>query len=419
MFHPAAKQAVIAVGAVHRRMELGITPEAFEYCDFAMRAYASAMHNLNEAFAMADPKSLELAMVVPVLLSLFETFQDNTDEASKHLVGWLKILFDRQFQRVGTSSVRTNVILNKENLLDLFARLESQAVELFKGVAKIDEQALNNSLNGLPEVPTFFATIEKARDLLFTLLHCFQKLEQECQGDQFVWLRAQQNLGIRLLEWSCVFADHSKRFISEMQRESALAARLLRIYRQAACLFLLMQSTDRSTKGESSESVAGCYSSTLQTTRDVYTAHFTRLIWRAESISNPTNNVDPNRDFERLQLQLGQPTLTIDNGTSSPQNIASVRSRSSNLLQQVAALLRNTPECEKIWKIIGAYGVAERLGELEGNVLSTWTAAYREELKATAMDIIVFLEQRKLLVRYCIPDTSDASLVWTQEWMTF
>jgi len=86
MFHPAAKQAVIAVGAVHRRMELGITPEAFEYCDFAMRAYASAMHNLNEAFAMADPKSLELAMVVPVLLSLFETFQDNTDEAPGRVV---------------------------------------------------------------------------------------------------------------------------------------------------------------------------------------------------------------------------------------------------------------------------------------------------------------------------------------------
>ena len=415
IFHPAAQQAVIAVGAVHRRMELGISPEAFLYCDFAVKSYASAMHNLNAAINEGDPKAFELAMVVPPLLGAFEAFQGNPEQALNHMVGWLKILFDRPFQRVSTSSVRTTVALTRKTLIDFFSRLEDQAMELFGSEATINQQPDQDEPYSLPQVPASFSTHEEARDTLFALVHCFLNIESDYALDRSVWLKVQQAFGVRLLEWSCAFADYSKTFFSSVQRGNARAARLLRVYRHAGCLLLLMESRKRSSRNQNAfdgHDDQGHSSGTraLGDTQAAYTAHFTRLIWRADSISNSAKQDGQYRGFE--QFHFDQPTLYIDNDTSS------AGSHSSNLLKQVASLLENSSDSEKVWETMGAYSVAESIGALESKVLSASATSYKRHINATAVDVILYLEQRTLLVRYCVPAT-DRSLVWTQDRMTF
>lgn len=110
-----------------------------------------------------------------------------------------------------------------------------------------------------------------------------------------------------------------------------------------------MQSTDRRASP-----------STLQEMHDVYTAHFTRLIWRADRVCD--TDVKPDEDPEFAHYQMGQPSLVVDNGTSSAPGFDGTSSRSINLLHQVAALLSKTPGYKEIWQIMGAYSVAERLG---------------------------------------------------------
>lgn len=211
IFHPAALHAVIAVGAAHRRMELGIIPEAFEYCAFATESYAKSLRSLNKALTTRDPRSLELATVVPVFLSLFETFQGNAEQARDHMVGWLKILFDRQFRRrVLTTTKCTSVVLTKSNLLNFFARLERQASELLSDFSKIDEDMILSVGDDFPDVPRRFETIEQARDVIFALFRCFVRSLRDCRWDDPIWLKVQQEYGVRLLGWSCVFADSYK-----------------------------------------------------------------------------------------------------------------------------------------------------------------------------------------------------------------
>lgn len=129
--HTSVRQAAIALGAVHRRLGLGITPEAFEYCDFAFRAYTGAVMSLKRALAKDDPRSLELSVMGSMLFRAFETFQGNYGDACKHMASGLKILFDRKLQRLSTSSSRTFAIFNVDTLIGLFSRLKVQAEELF------------------------------------------------------------------------------------------------------------------------------------------------------------------------------------------------------------------------------------------------------------------------------------------------
>ena len=74
--HPAVQQAMIALGAVHRQRELGLTPEAFNYCELAIKSYTKAIKGLNQALSANDPHSLELSVVVSVLFAAYENISE-------------------------------------------------------------------------------------------------------------------------------------------------------------------------------------------------------------------------------------------------------------------------------------------------------------------------------------------------------
>ena len=241
--HPAVQQAMIALGAVHRRRELGLTQEAFNYCELAIKSYTKAIKGLNQALTAKDAHSLELSVVVSVLFAAFETFQNNYADATKHMVAGLKILFDRKLKRISTTATTSRVIFNSKTLLDLIDRLEIMCDGFFESLLIIPEISLEDDEPLFPYVPNHFNTLEEARDVLVALVHQVLPLLYHDPRDRATRFRQHQDYVAVLFRWSCTYAEYFKQFKSSMSVSNSRAAMLLRVYREAAYLVLLVDKT--------------------------------------------------------------------------------------------------------------------------------------------------------------------------------
>lgn len=70
-----------------------------------------------------------------------------------------------------------------------------------------------------------------------------------------------------------------------------------------------------------------------------------------------------------------------------------------------------------MWNKLGVYVVAESLSAMEG-VLSAG-GFVPVQSQTTSMDVTVFLEERRFLMRCCTPNSADGSLTWRQDWVAF
>ena len=417
-FHPAVQQAVVALGAVHRRLELGLTPEAFNYCDFALRTYNRAVKSLQKALKEGDPGSLDLSIVVSMLFCAFETFQGNYDEASQHMVGGLKILFDRKLQLLSTSSTQTSTVFCLESLFDLFSRLESLANEVFDNSTSIMSLFSASDDTTLPEIPTVFHSLEEARDVLFMLVHSRTPFLTCDERDEEALLTSHQDYVAHLFQWSCVYAEYFKRFKKGMSLSNSKAALLLRVYREAAYLVILIQpspcSLDRFITlggGPDLSYDSGC--KTYREKEEVVQAHFAKISSLADSLSERPY---PGTGMGSQPCSVS--SFSVDDGILPPLYLAATKCRSTKVRHQATSLLSRTAKRGQVWGKLGVYAIAERLSAMEEGALSA-CGAVPAHSQTTSMDVTVFLEERRFLMRYCIPNQEDGSLTWTQDWFAF
>ena len=413
-YHPAVQQAVVALGAVHRRLELGITPEAFNYCDFALRTYTKAVSSLTKALGEGDPNSLELSMVGSMLFCAFETFQGNYSEASKHMTGGLKILFDRKLHRLSTSSSRTLAIFNSKTLRDLFSRLEEQAEVYFETSADF-EDFLSDSAETV--LPTHFDTLEQARNVLFRMVRQHLSVLNSDGRDDATQLKDRQEYVEHLFEWSCVYAEYFKRCKKHMSLDNFRAAMLLRIYREAAYMVLLVQLTP-CTGGKPYTIHDDTYQNwdfrcrTERDRQEVIQAHFTKINSLADSLSDHTHA--PGIGSQPCSFS----SCSDDDKLSPPLYLASKRRRSTKTTHQAPSLLSRTARKVQAIGKLGAYAIAEKISAMEEGALHA-CGFLPADTHTTSIYVTVFLEERKFLMRYCVPNREDGSLTWTQDWFAF
>lgn len=416
-YHPAVQQAVIALGAVHRRLELGITPEAFNYCDFALKSYTKAVASLTKALKEGDPNSLELSMVGSMLFCAFETFQGNCNEASKHMTSGLKILFDRKLHRMSTSSSSTLTVFNSTTLLELFSRLEGQAEDFFETSADSGEVLADSAKTALPVIPLQFATLEQARDVLFTMVHSRFSFLDHDDRDEAAQLRDQQEYVELLFEWSCVYAEYFRRCKKNMSKHNFRAAMLLRVYREAAYMVLLVLPTPCTSETFITlhdDSDEGC-DFTLHTERDrqeVIQAHFAKINSLADSLSGPPHVTSIGSQPCSFS------SFSVNDGIGPPLCITSTGRRSIKTSHRAPSLLSRTARKEQSISKLGAYAIAEKISAMEEGALYA-CGFLPTNTHTTSMYVTVFLEERKFLMRYCIPNREDGSLTWTQDWVAF
>ena len=129
--YPTVLQAAAAVGAVHRRFELGISKDAFEFCAVAARQYRKAIQSLEEDLSSGNPNGPEINMVTSLLLSIFETFQSNYDAALQHFEIGLRQLLRRKLRTTRSESQYKCVNIGFESLHQLTDLLEKNAPRMF------------------------------------------------------------------------------------------------------------------------------------------------------------------------------------------------------------------------------------------------------------------------------------------------
>lgn len=414
-FHPAVQQAMIALGAVHRRYELGITPEAFEYCAFSMKAYSKAMAATRELLRNGGPESVELTVILSWIFGAFEVFQGNDEAASQHLTSGLKSFFAQNFKKQESSTIRRNVSLNEENLRKLFRKLELKSVEIFGESARI--LCKPGDMLNLPEVPEHFYSLDHARDVLFTQIHWnFWALTYE-ENDNLSRLASQSDRVSRLLQWSASYAKLCKTLtsrISPCQGSRAAASCLLRVCRELSYLLLILQPA--TTREYKAEKFCAFRIKSLDEAKRVETMniHFAKLLIMADRLLDSDS-----RTFER---SLKRPSFGVDSGIQPPLYLAATRCRSTKIRHQAQVLIQDTPREAKLRHALGAYNVVERTSMLEEEAaLKCGSLPLEMESKVRWIDLTCYLEERKVLRSYCMSDegTGVDSLVWVREWITF
>ncbi|EXJ96279.1 hypothetical protein A1O1_01405 [Capronia coronata CBS 617.96] len=457
--HPTVLAATVAVGAVHRRFELGISREAFEYCDLSNQMYQRALRRLSDDIASGHPNVAEINMITAKLFSVFETFQGNHELAQMHLAAGLKALLGRDMRTTRRETQYRSVDISYETLRQLFLKLELESVRLFDGPATIlsdpeaatllcsleSDPSFPDATPCLPDpnpypIPRAFSSLSRARDVLFTeakwIWHTWGLLEQGAlSGTGF---SRHQTHTSRLLQWSIAYAEKMKVGICRFQPRLRQAAQLLKVYREAAYLLLLTQMAFHSpdtgaaivTLCEFPE-LCDCHRScrTYAERKEALNAHFARLLVLSESVLNRAS-------FSAYE----EHALSMDSGIGPPLYRGDKqRCRSTKVRHQVTSLLGKSEIQARVWDTLGVYAIAEQLASVEEHAI-VQSGIVPEELEPKWVDITFFLEERRVLLRYCTRDpeghggglrgtklvmdkfgggSGTGGLIWTQEWASF
>lgn len=251
---PTVLQAVAALGAVHQRYELGITPEALRWCGIAdslyrqaikgARVIASAEESDNVDGMVAKKKNPEVIMVLAKLFADFEAFQDNGDTAVKYMTEAFDGLLHREVEMASFEEHPAHVVLNEQTLQEFFFTIEQRLASLFGVTWEVQMHQVWCVSTDEP-MPKAFAGVEEVRDFIFAEVHAIWAL---FVSTNFTRSRVQQRKIhrqhlARLMAWSSAFAAWGK----ESKKHSAAgfqfpsqAIQLLQWYRETAFLLLLL-----------------------------------------------------------------------------------------------------------------------------------------------------------------------------------
>ena len=479
LFDPTIRSAAIALGAVHRRFELGISPEAFSYCDISMKAYNKALASLRALISRQDAEPAAL-LTSSMLLAAFEAFQTNYDQAANHILSGLKILFARNLKKRHSVTQPRSITLDEENIREFFGKLETRSQEFFKRPVNISPEPQDGGQ--LPDIPDQFDDAEHARDVLFTqvrwLMHALDNKnsnnsQQTTVGPSFSY---HQHI-IRLLQWSSVQGGRLKYSLKSFPpHDCQWASRLLRVYCETAYLLIISHCHLNSHEIVLQDDFIANnqdlipwpqlfdpeFSIPRSQRHETLTAHFNKLLILSDTLVDPPTylpltfppplrcsfNFDsgivnpsvPNFRTSSFLADVPGGHCTTNRYASSTSSNLFTNFRSSKLRHQAAHLLStpppespfadHPPKAPLDWTsyVTGSYGVAEKLTEMEEcSVLAC--GVLPESVKPRWLDVTCFLEDRTILVRYCTDaptktdlgenDADVGSLVWTQEWMEF
>ncbi|ETN38815.1 uncharacterized protein HMPREF1541_06854 [Cyphellophora europaea CBS 101466] len=462
--HPTVLQAAAAVGAVHRRFELGITSQAFTFCAIANRQYAKAMRCLQQDMASKHPAAPEINMLTHMLLSVFESFQGNYDSALRHMTKGLRHILRRPTRTTHSESHYKAVAVGYASLHELTDRLERVAPKFFASDTVIlTEPAIDSEAT---PIPTAFTSLHEARDLLFSETAWIYRAWHDLSMGANSGFAAQHRQIARLLAWSMAYAEYSKTDTCRATPWARRAAHLLKAYRETLYLVLLTQMAFHSPDtGE--EIVPLCFPPETcdchRSCRDyaekksALNAHLARILVLTEALFD-----------ERSWWAYEEHSISVDSGIGPPVLMGQTKCSSTKVRHQVTGLLDQGELRDQVWGRLGVYSVAEKLSSIEEHAVieavggrkgllrglvggGTWVndkagggggwggrgsdgdAAMEEDWfkgqpnwwvgrkglgEPKWVDITCFMDEGKLLVRHCREDELGG-LVWTQEWVSF
>ena len=410
LLHPTVLQAVTAVGAAHRRYELGISPEAFRLCEIAAKLHLKTLRSLEDDQKNGNPFFIEINMLVSLLMSVFEAFQGNYDLSIAHYRSGITQLLQQDLKTIHRETQYKFADVNYKNIRSFTNRIEDMAPKVFGSpTIHLCNLAFRDPLDSVPDV---FSSLEQARDFLITegqyIWDTWRQLELGNLND----LSTQQFHVSRLLEWSKAYAEYCKS--ADPRSRPWRKLRLLKAYRGALYLVIVAQVALYEPDGKLI--VPPCYPAQMcnsheicrqySSRRDALNTHFARALVTTEFIFH-----------DRSDFAQNEHSIWMDSGIGPSLDLGAETCLSTKVRYQATSILPKGELKTKLLNTLGFYNLAEKLGSIEEHALAG--ALMESNVVAPKyIDMTCFMEEKKILRRYCSND-GFGGLLWTQEWITY
>ncbi|KAI9745015.1 MAG: hypothetical protein M1818_001293 [Claussenomyces sp. TS43310] len=217
---PAIRHAVIALGALHERSEVGSRDES---SIFAMQQYGKAIRCLVKPIQEKQKQAADVVLITCVIFVSFETMRGRLGAAISHIEGGVKIISELQpgTEPAETWSISTIPYAESSILNPIFIRLDKQACEISSGRKRLLlNQILVDKASGYhDDIPLIFASLEQARNSLdhirtFAMRFVESAASQPSFSDpvkRALTLEVLKNLTfVKLQQWSSAFDSFTK-----------------------------------------------------------------------------------------------------------------------------------------------------------------------------------------------------------------
>ena len=406
-------QAVAAVGAVHRRWELGLTPEAFQWCEISDRLYRNMLRAWKRKVRLGKEGSkevveewMEVKMVLGKLCATFEAFQDEMGKARQWMVKAFEGLVGSDVRLIEREERMVDVVVSDAALVQYAMKLERE-MEWLCGAALCDVKGSTQGKVDDVAIGDRFESIEEARDRLFAEVRAIWRIDYTVLSAEDMRREQQRHLE-RLMQWSVAYAGYAQVYRPNNDPLLKRVGRLLKWYREAAFLHLLLHTTEDAQIDELGMVKCDHQAFLARDLGDPYCsrhisvqAQFARLCLLSDGFGDvPLGH--------GLRIGVRNAEWKRHVGTSSCRSLA-VRKRVRELLGGWTG------------SGLGAYSIAETVSELEERVvLEAVESGVSGEARGTSakwVDISYFAGEKMVCLIYCRDDVmAGRELVWVKEW---
>ncbi|CBF82745.1 hypothetical protein AN3420.2 [Aspergillus nidulans FGSC A4] len=333
---PSVRHAMTAIGALHERFQLSAVAGSAVLTvngsapteQFVLEEYNKSIQTLVKSLtAHSQGGSINLALTTCCLFICLEMLRENRKEALDHIEAGLRIIHKHE-QLTSIGSGCTSELY--QQLRDLFLRLNLQASFMGRLLVPINVDS-PGTRNG-----HIFTDLTEARshlDRLMTKALRFIRSVGILREERPPVVQAQfeaerDQICEELLSWRWSHDKLLDRHGLEIQQSDLRASLLLRIYYQAALLWVCV-ALDRDENGH-----------------DNFTADFESLISNAEEILRLSS---PTRGAEKARVKDAESAFSLEGGIIAPMYYAAVRCRNPFLRRRALNILFQHSKREGMW----------------------------------------------------------------------
>ncbi|KAB5572157.1 hypothetical protein GE09DRAFT_1098517 [Coniochaeta sp. 2T2.1] len=343
---PAVWHAAVALGALHRRWELGFSPAKERAGGNGVAAsvfYEKATESYRKSMALAkeidDPLALlVLSLGLMAVTNILGKWVDNR----VHGAAGLKLLGEIKRERAGYRG-RCRFGSEMETVAESFTRMDLQNLTFSESQAPYPDLAADTNEGIRADADTFedwlapgdtFASLNQAGFHLFALIRrflLFAGIEENMTPEEYSM--TENSIRLQSLLWEQIMAEYLATRSSPRDGPGLLT---LKLYHAFLCIFLRVDITGP------------------ETNWDRCLPHFERMIAIASAIL-----------IRNRTAHAGPAFVSLEPGIIIPLYVTATRCRHPVLRRRALELLRTANSQEGRWHSIGAAAVAERMVQVE------------------------------------------------------
>ncbi|KAH8771475.1 hypothetical protein BGZ57DRAFT_824987 [Hyaloscypha finlandica] len=351
---PALRHAAAAIGTLHEHLESGKTSadtstlQRNKNIEYATQQYAQALIFLSSLLTNSDHRSIELALIGALLCMYYEALQANFETSQVHLENCLLVLQSLlPSERSWLTHTTDNSMQIDSDIVQAFASLDIEAS------CTLGKRSPGLCISETPlEIPTAFASITQARQLLYGLtsqLHSFMRATEYAYRTNIdpipLPIIAEVNFHqARLKEWEVSFSAFLADPTTKLSRQEQQGANVLSIQQKVTFM----------------KAVTCFYAEEMLF--DQFDQEFEEILCLAEYLIYLSNGFERRSREERERKKV---VLSFDMGIIEALFWTAIKCRCHSIRHRAIDMLKKITWQEGVWNAEMMVAMAEKFVETE------------------------------------------------------